>query len=84
MRIKPPVCSPLLDSVQYQCTISQSVSAIVGRGSFGTVLFSLPLIPVCIVYVLFFASVHWGIPLDIIFYFVVESLKYVHIMSRID
>ena len=44
-----------------------SVSAIIGRGGFGTVLFTLPLVPHCMVYVLFLASVYRGIPFDIMF-----------------
>ena len=39
---------------------------------------------VCTVYLLFLASVHRGIPFDIIFYFIVETLNYANIMSRLD
>ena len=49
-----------------QCTTSLSVSAITGRGRFGTVLFTFPIVPVCTVYVLFLTSVHRENPLDII------------------
>ena len=57
-------------------TPSQSISAIIGRECVGKVPFSLPVVSDCTVTVtvnvLFLASIHRGIPLDIIILF----LKY--------
>ena len=39
---------------------------------------------VCTIYILLLSSDRWGIPLDIIFYFIVESLNYANIMSEIN
>ena len=63
-----------------QCTTSKS--AIIGQGSFGTVPFSLPLVPDCLCCnVLFLVSVYRGIPLDSIFNFIVN---YANIMLGTD
>ena len=54
--IEHSFCSPLLDSVQHRSLVQPYV---------GGVPFSLPLVPVCTVYLLFLASVHREIPLGI-------------------
>ena len=55
-----------------QCTISQSVSAIIGRSCFGTVSF--------ILYCHFIGECL----LNFIFFIVVETLNYANIISNID
>ena len=61
-------------------------SFIIGGSRLGRVPFILPLISDCVyaIYAGFFASVHRGISFDIIVYFIIETLKYGNIMSRID
>ena len=82
------VCQPWIEHPVFfasvgQSTSSQSVSSILGRGRFDNV--DLPLVRDCTTQVLFFASVHRGIPLDISFInFIVQTLNYANIMSRID
>ena len=67
------VCSPLLDSVQHHNLFQPlQVGAILAH-----------FLTVCMVYILFLVTINQGIPLDIIFNFIVETLNYANIMSKI-
>ena len=66
------VCSPLLDSVQHDSPFAPSYVGVVWHSSgFTTTVYGV-------------ASVYWGIFLDIVLYFIVETLNYATIMSRIN
>ena len=57
----------------------------ISRSRFGTIPFTLPLVPYCLYGILvFLASVHRGIPLDNTFDLIVEVLNYTNSMSRIE
>ena len=66
-----------------QRTTSQSVSATIGWSLFGTVSFSLPIVPdyVYSICTIFSVSLS-GNPSTLFFYFIVETLNYANIMSR--
>ena len=80
------VCQPWIEHPVFgQYTASQSVSAIVGRNRFGTVLFSLPLLSDCTVFVLFLSVSSSGeCLLTLLKNIIVETLNYANIISRID
>ena len=65
--------------------LRSSLSAIIGRGRFGTVPFTLPLVPGCLYGIrAVFKCQFIGESLLKFFYFTVETLNYANIMSRID